>query len=45
MKSEEMRNQRRDRKRSKRYAPKVGGLPKGFPAGYWLERVKVKGKR
>ena len=37
MNPEEVRNQRRDRKLfNKKYAPKVGGLPKGYPVGYWL---------
>ena len=44
MTTEKMRNQRRDKKmNNKKFAPRVGGLPKGFPRGYWPERQKAKG--
>jgi len=35
---ENNRNIRRDKKRRQKNAPVLSGLPKGFPAGYWLDR-------
>ena len=36
--SENQRNGRRDKKVRRKNAPVLHGLPKGFPAGYWLLR-------
>ena len=37
------RNTRRDKKLRRKNAPVLTGLPKGFPAGYWLLRQRREG--
>ena len=41
--SEKQRNGRRDKKLRRKNAPVLTGLPKGFPAGYWLLRQRREG--
>ena len=41
--SENQRNGRRDKKVRRKNAPVLTGLPKGFPAGYWLLRQRREG--
>ena len=41
--SENQRNSRRDKKLRRKNAPVLTGLPKGFPAGYWLLRQRREG--
>ena len=41
--SENQRNGRRDKKLRRKNAPVLTGLPKGFPAGYWLLRQRREG--
>ena len=40
---EVQRNVRRDKKLSRGNAPVLHGLPRGFPAGYWMQRQSKEG--